>query len=182
VPHQLKKLQEAYTYRIINSPENYFVYTDAILLGSLQKKHRHSRYILIEIMEHQYQLETFGFINPVISITNIVTKELIGKIKISAFARLLPKVFFEFNNTRFRWVKKSIFSLHWQWKKGETTIIEVIEKFEVGEQKGVIVLSDHFREANLLIMVGLYLRNNIKVLSLKKLTHSKTEKASLANS
>jgi hypothetical protein len=131
-------------------------------------------------MDHQYQLETLGFINPVISVTNIATKELIGTIKILNFARLLPKVFFEFNDTRLRWVKKNIFSLHWQWKKRETTIIEAVEKFEVGEQKGIIVLSDHFREADLLIMVGIYLRNNIKMLSLNKLTHGETEKMSLS--
>ena len=137
MPHQPKNLQEAYKYRIINSSENYFVYTDTTLLGSLQKRRGRCQRILIEIMEHQYQLETLGFINPVISVTNITTKELIGKIKILNFARLLPKVFFEFNDTRLRWVKKNIFSLHWQWKKGETTIIEAIENLKLENKKAL---------------------------------------------
>lgn len=107
-------MQEAYTYRITNYSKKYFVYTDEILLGILQKKIRPRQSVLIEIMDHQYLLETSGFINPVITVTNITTKKLTGKIKIFDFARLLPKVIFEYNNLQLRWINKSIFSLHWQ--------------------------------------------------------------------
>jgi len=175
-------MQEAYTYRITSYSRKYFVYTDEILLGILQKKMRPRQSVLIEIMDHQYRLETSGFINPVITVTNITTKKLTGKIKIFNFARLLPKVIFEYNNIQLRWVNKSIFSLHWQWKKEDATIIEAIEKFEVGEQKGVIILSDYFRDADLLIMVGVYLQNNIKLFSLNRFAPGKAEKASIINS
>jgi hypothetical protein len=169
-------MQEAYTYRVVNSPKHYFVYTDESLLGSLQKRSWHPQPVLLEIMGHQYQLETWGLINPVVSITDVDAKTLVGKMKISNFARLFPKVILEYNNTVLSWASKNIFSLHWQWKKDEVIIIEAIEKFEVKERKGVIVLSDYFRDAELLIMLGFYLQNNMKFFSLSSLLNTKAKK------
>lgn len=159
-------MQEAYTYEVIYSNEIYLVYTQEALLGTLQKKMYAAKGALLEIKNDQYKLETSGFINPVISITNIATGQLLGKIKISGIGRIFSKVVFEYNNIALKWVNKSLFSLHWQWKKGNIVIIETIENFKVGQQKGVIVLSGYFDETNLLIMLGVFLRNNTGIFSL----------------
>ena len=51
-------------------------------------------------------------------------------------------------------------------EKADVAIIETIEKF--GEQTGIIALSDYFVDADLLIMLGVYLRYNIKILSVRR--------------
>jgi hypothetical protein len=56
------------------------------------------------------------------------------------------------------------FSLHWQWVKNREAIIDTIENFDISQQNGIIILSDNFAEADLLIMVGLYIRNNRRLL------------------
>jgi hypothetical protein len=159
-------MQEAYTYRVIKASKNYLIYTDEIFLGSFPKKSWRRQLGVIKIKEHQYRLEASGIINPTIIITNTTTKELLGHVKISNFATLFPKAVFKYNNTTLKWVTKSIFSLHWQWKKADVAIIETIEKF--GEQTGIIALSDYFVDADLLIMLGVYLRYNIKILSVRR--------------
>jgi hypothetical protein len=156
-------IQEAYSYQVINSPKYYFVYTDKILLGCVEKKSWVRQAVSLEIKNHRYRIERIN--SKVALITNTTTKELIGKITISGYGLLFSKIVFEYNDIVLKWVSKSIFSLHWCWLKNKEAVIDTIVDFEPGKQKGVIVMSDYFVEADLLIMIGIYLRNNVKLLS-----------------
>ena len=153
-------IHEAYSYQVINSPKFYFVYADKILLGCVEKKSGPHQTVSLEIKNHRYRIEEAA--NGVALITNIITNELIGKITVTSFGLLFSKVVFEYNNVKLKWVSKSIFSLHWQWLKNKETIVDTIEDLEIGQQKGVIVMLDNFAEADLLIMVGVYLRNSMR--------------------
>ena len=155
-------IHEACSYQVINSAKFYFVYADKILLGCVEKKRWPRQPVSLEIKNHHYMIEQMS--NNVASITNTTTNELIGKITISGFRLFFSKVLFEYNNIQLKWVSKSVFSLHWQWVKNREAIIDTIENFDIGQQNGVIILSDNFAEADLLIMVGLYIRNNRRVL------------------
>ena len=168
-------MQDAFSYQVINSQKSYSVYTHKELLGSLQKNSGAGEPVSIEIKEHLYKLEIAGIINPVISVIDTITNEVLGKIKISSFGRLFPKVIFEYKSSRLKWVSKSFFSLHWQWIKNEVPIIETVENFQPGKQKGVIRLSDYFADSDLLIMMGVYLRNNIRALPLNRFSNTKTK-------
>ena len=151
-------IHEACSYQVINSAKFYFVYADKSLLGCVEKKRWPRQPVSLEIKNHHYIIEQTGNIA---SITNTTTNELIGKITISGFRLFFSKIVFEYNSIQLKWVSKSVFSLHWQWLKNKKAIIDTIENFDIG-QNGVIILSDNFAEADLLIMVGLYIRNNRK--------------------
>jgi hypothetical protein len=94
--------------------------------------------------------------------------------KIFNFARLLPKVIFENNEKqKMIWVIKNIFSLHWQWNKDETAIIETIENIGLGKEEGVILVTSNSEDTDLLIIIGLYLRHYMRRLSLHKFSPGK---------
>jgi hypothetical protein len=169
-------MPEAYSYQVINSPQYYFVYTDKVLLGSLEKKYPDHQHVLIEINGQQYKLEVTGTINIVILVINTTINKLVGRIKMSGLGRLFPEVVFEYNNVKLKWINKGIFSLHWQWKKDNDIVIETIENLQFTQQKGVLVLFDYFIDASLLIMIGVYLRNNHRPISLQRFNHYKTKK------
>ena len=155
-------IHEACSYQVINSAKFYFVYADKSLLGCVEKKKWPHQSVSLEIKNHHYRIEQTS--NNVASITNTTTNELIGKITISGFRLFCSKVLFEYNNIQLKWVSKSVFSLHWQWVKNREAIIDTIENFDISQQNGIIILSDNFAEADLLIMVGLYIRNNRRLL------------------
>jgi hypothetical protein len=170
-------MQEAYSYYVIKAKKANLVYIDKKLLGTLEKKSRSSDIVFININEQRYKIEPIKVTNGCsILITNTVTEELTGTLKISSFVGLFPKVLFEYNNTILRWATKNLFSLHWQWKNYNTTVIEAIENFQILKQKGVVMVSELFADSDLLIMLGVYLRNNIRILSLKELSSYNNKK------
>lgn len=168
------RMKKVYTYQVINTEETYSVYTNTILLGKLKHSIAGSKLAYIETKDKKLVLRRNGIINPLISITDKNNGSLVGSVKISSFGRLFPKVTLTYNRRSVSWIVKSFFSLHWQWKKNGTLMIETLDNIEVNKHSGVIVIHEYNEDAELLIMIGLYLNNITGNLMLHKLRIGKS--------
>jgi len=159
-------IHEAYAYQIVNSPKFYFVYTDKVLLGSIEKKSSFDGAVLFEIKNHHFRLQPIN--NKLFVLINVTTSKTFGKITIAGYGPF-SKVIFEYNDLVLRWISKSVFAIHWQWQKDKMVVLETIENFDIGKQTGIIVSSDYFADTDILIMIGVYLRTKRNTLFFKSL-------------
>ncbi|MEO5501144.1 MAG: hypothetical protein ABIR31_06860, partial [Ginsengibacter sp.] len=103
-----------------------------------------------------------GFINSTITIVDKKTKHVIGSIMISNMLTFKPIATLKIDvHHRYRWTSPQIFAKSWLWTNltsGQTTI-KSNEPLNIFSHKGVITIIEKTDHDDLLIAVGIHLRN-----------------------
>ena len=149
---------QAYSYRIENSDNCYWVYLNEILLGTLDKGTKDTWHVNIELSGDNLLFTKLGFLKSSIYIQDLNSGESIGCISVP----LLPIFFQKFKfiykgGEKMVWVGRNFFSFHWLWRRNKKTVLETVEDLVQGDKSGVITLSSYLNESNLLILTGIYL-------------------------
>lgn len=149
---------QAYSYRIVNSDNCYWVYLNEILLGTLDKGANDTWHVNIELSGDNFLFTRLGFMKSSIYIQDINSGESIGSISVPLLPIFYQKFkFFYKGGGKMVWVGRNFFSFHWLWRRNRKTVLETVEDIVQGDKCGVITLSSYLNESNLLILTGIYL-------------------------
>lgn len=114
---------------------------------------------------HHFKFVSKGFFRPVILIFDKDAKQNIGTVTINNFFKISPSATLSsFDNKHYSWTTKSIFSYDWEWLDlSDTQIVASSnEPLDIFKQKGTISLTRQNKQDELLIALGIHLRNVVQ--------------------
>lgn len=158
-------MQQVLTYQTSYTQDNYQIFSDKIQIGKLYKREWLGSTIDSSINGHDFKFTSMGFFNPVISIIDKKSKQIIGTVKIKNFLNFSPSATLTIgDNQLFVWVAKDIFSYNWQWMDllNNQTLVNSSEPIDIFRQRGAISLNQQNNYADLLIALGIHLRNVVQ--------------------
>ena len=152
-----KGIQQAYYYRLTNTDHSFTVYTNDQLLGSIYRPTAGQWPVNTTINGRLYYFIKVKSFSTVINIVDEANEEIVAIIKMPLLSLLFPYIRLKcLDGEEVTWAVKNFFSLHWQWKKNEDIIVEVIDDL-VQKDTGIIVLPGHTDQTDLLIITGFFL-------------------------
>lgn len=158
-------MQHALTYKTSFTKDSYSIYRGNIQIGKLYKTEWLGSTIESTINEHNFRFVSKEFFRPVISIFDKDSKQNIGTVSINNFFKISPSATLSLvDNKHYRWTTKGIFSYDWEWLDLSNTQIVASsnEPLDLFKQKGTISLTQQNIRNELLITLGIQLRNVIQ--------------------
>ncbi|MFS8082849.1 MAG: hypothetical protein ACMG51_05305 [Ginsengibacter sp.] len=131
---------EDFIYQTGYLKDKYFIFSNNMEIGNVFKTEWIGSNVEANIIGRPIKLIDKGFINPIITIVDKKTKEIIGSITISNLFKHYPSATLNLQNMdKYLWSSPQIFDNSWQWKNiatGQTTIKskEPINIFKIKER------------------------------------------------
>jgi len=158
-------MQNGLTYQTSFMKDSYFICKDNLQIGKLYKGEWLGSTIDATTNEHSFRFVSKGFFRPAISITDKKTKHIIGTVAINNFFKFSPSATLSLiNNKCYAWTTKGIFSFGWKWVDlaNEQIIATSTEPLDILGQSGTIELPQQNEQTELLIALGIHLRNVVQ--------------------
>lgn len=144
--------------------DRYNIFSNNLEIGNVFKTEWLGSIVEGNINGRQIKFIDKGFINPTITIVDKKTNQVIGSIIISNLLTFYPSATLTVNNNhKYRWTTPRIFDKSWQWMNlttGQTTI-KSNESLNIFSDKGAITIVEKTDQDDLLIPIGIHLRNVI---------------------
>ncbi len=158
-------MQQALTYKTSYTKDSYSIFSDNIQIGKLYKKEWLGSNIETTINGNRFKFDSTWFFNPTIFVFNKNTKQKIGTVTVNNFFKISPSAtFISADNKQYKWTTKGIFSYDWEWFDAVSNRVVAMsaEPFDLFKQTGTINLTQQNQQNELLIALGIHLRNVVK--------------------
>lgn len=158
-------MQKVLTYQTSFIKDCYFIYNKNLQIGKLYKAEWVGSTIETTINEHNFRFVSKGFLKPVISIIDKKTKQAVGTATINNFLRISPSATLRLTgDQQYSWTTKGVFKFDWKWSDltGKHSVITSTEPLDLFRQTGTINLTEQNDQAELLVALGIHLRNVVQ--------------------
>jgi hypothetical protein len=158
-------MQKLFTYQSSLFKDSYLIFNGDRQIGKLYKKEWLGSPVETTINGHQFKFISSNIFRPVISIFDKGANQSVGTVTINSLFSITPSAKLRLaNNKIYRWTNKDIFSHNWKWH--DLSDMEIVasskEPLEVFKQKGIISLAQENTKEELLITLGIHLRNVVQ--------------------
>ncbi|HEX5151207.1 MAG TPA: hypothetical protein VFW07_07145 [Parafilimonas sp.] len=157
-------MRQSLTYQTSFIKDSYSIFSDEKQVGKLFKKEWLGSTIETSMNGHKFIFVSKGFFNPIVLVIDKATQKTIGTIAIKDL-RIYPfAILILVNNQQFRWTSGGVFSHDWKWQdlSNGQTVINSNESLNLFRQNGMISITRKNKQQELLIALGIHLRNVIQ--------------------
>ena len=145
-------------YYLENSSNSFSLYFNDRLIAIIHKPSGSRWPVHATINEKMYSFSKKNLLAASIQITDVISGEAIGVIKMPLLSSLFSTAKFMFKDgEEFAWYSNNFFSLHWKWKKGKENIVDAIDHPASKKNKGIIAVKEYKSGTDLLIISGFFL-------------------------
>lgn len=158
-------MQHAVTYQTSFTKDSYLIFSGNTQIGKLYKTEWVGSPIETTINGRNFKFISKGFFRPIISVFDKDTKQNIGTVTINNFFKISPSATLNLpENKHYSWKTKGIFSYDWQWLDLSDSQIAASsnEPLDIFKQKGTISLAQQNNQEELIIALGIHLRNVVQ--------------------
>lgn len=145
-------------YHLEYSSNSFSLYFNDRLIAIIHKPSGGHWPVHATINEKMYSFSKRNLLATAIQITDAISGEPIGEIRMPLLSSVFSKARFIFNDgEEFTWYTNNFFSLHWKWKKGKENIVDAIDNLATKTNKGIIAMKEYKSGTDLLIISGFFL-------------------------
>lgn len=157
-------MESVISYQTSYLQDKYNIFSNNLEIGNVFKTEWLGAIVEGNINGRKIKLIDKGFINPTITIVDKKTNQVIGSIIISNLLTFHPLATLTTDNHhKYKWTTQRILDKSWQWidlATGQTTI-KSSEPLNIFRHKGAITIIQKTDQDDLLIAIGIHIRNVI---------------------
>ena len=157
-------MESSISYQTSYSKDKYIIFSNNLEVGNVFKTEWLGAIVGGSINGRKIKLVDKGFIHPTITIVDIKTNQIIGSVIISNLLTFNPRAALTTdNNHKFKWTTPRMLDNSWQWVDLNTgqTVIKSSEPLNIFRHTGAINIIEKTDQDDLLIAVGIHIRNII---------------------
>lgn len=149
------------TYQTAALEDNYSIFREAVKIGKVYKTEWLGWQMDAEINGRHFKFSKRGLLQTVIHIEDKDTHTNLGELIVKPFFRLMPRAQLWLpDGSHFRWLTNRIISSDWQWQQESRIVMSAKEPWGLGAQHGSILVRASVPQKELLLSLGLMLRNS----------------------
>ncbi|PUZ19777.1 hypothetical protein GA0116948_12015 [Chitinophaga costaii] len=148
-------------YQTAALPDNYSIFKEAVKIGKVYKKEWLGWTMDAEIAGRRFSFSKRGLFQNIIHIEDKDTHTSLGALTIQPFFRWMPRAMLKLaDGSSFRWMNSRLFSADWQWREENRIVMSAKEPWHLNMANGSILVRASVKQKELLLSLGLLLRNN----------------------
>ena len=158
-------MQKLFRYQSSLFKDSYLIFNGEMQIGKLYKKEWLGSPVETTINGHQFRFISSNTFRPVITIFDKGANQNIGTVTINSIFSLTTSANLRLTGNKvYRWTNKDIFSHNWKWH--DLSDMEIVasskEPLEIFKQNGTISLAQENLKEEILITLGIHLRNVVQ--------------------
>ncbi|HEY0272036.1 MAG TPA: hypothetical protein VGC22_02575 [Chitinophaga sp.] len=149
------------TYQTAALQDNYSIFNEAVKIGKVCKTEWLGWTMDAEIAGRHFTFSKRGLFQSVIHIEDKDTHTPMGALTIKPFFRWIPRAFLQLSDgSNFRWMNSRLLSADWKWQQGSRIVMSAKEPWHLHTVNGSILVRASVKQKELLLSLGLLLRND----------------------
>lgn len=148
-------------YQTAALQDNYSIFNEAVRIGTVYKTEWLGWTMDAEIAGRQFKFTKSGVFTRVILIEDQETGSSLGKLLIKPLFRWTPRAILELEDgTSYRWLNSRLLGCDWQWQQNRRIVMSAKEPWQLTGVNESVLVRASVPEKELLLSLGLMLRND----------------------
>lgn len=149
------------TYQTTALQDNYSILNEAVRIGKVYKTEWLGWTMDAEIAGRRFKFMKSGLFTRVIHIEDKATRSSLGKLFIKPLFRWVPRATLELEDgNTYRWLNSRLLGTDWQWQQNHRIVMSAKEPWQFSGANGSVLVRASVPEKELLLSLGLMLRND----------------------